>query len=98
MSARPPLAARPLIWLVRVYQVTLSPLLGSNCRFRPTCSRYMIEALAEHGALRGTWLGLRRVGRCHPWGGHGDDPVPKRSTAPPGDAPPPDPPPSTIGT
>ena len=78
MSPRPPLAARPLIWLVRGYRVALSPLLGSNCRYQPTCSRYMIDALTEYGALRGTWLGLRRIGRCHPWGGHGYDPIPKR--------------------
>ena len=69
---------RLLIFLVRVYQRTLSPLLGANCRYRPTCSAYMVDALREWGPLRGTWLGLRRIGRCHPWGGHGYDPVPER--------------------
>ena len=70
--------AKLLIGLVRVYQRTLSPLLGSNCRYQPTCSGYMVDALREWGPLKGTWLGLRRIGRCHPWGGHGYDPVPKR--------------------
>jgi putative membrane protein insertion efficiency factor len=54
----------------------LGPLLGGHCRFRPSCSFYAIDALRRHGALRGGWLVLRRLGRCHPWGGHGDDPVP----------------------
>lgn len=67
-----------LTFLVRVYQRALSPLLGSNCRYRPTCSAYMIDAIQEWGPARGVWLGLRRIGRCHPWGGHGYDPVPPR--------------------
>ena len=70
--------SRVLIMFVRVYQRTLSPLLGSNCRYRPTCSGYMVDAIREWGPWRGTWLGLRRIGRCHPWGGHGYDPVPPR--------------------
>jgi putative membrane protein insertion efficiency factor len=70
------LAAAPLIGLVRLYQVTLSPLLGGQCRFHPTCSRYAIEALREHGGLRGAWLAARRLARCHPLGGRGYDPVP----------------------
>ena len=70
------LVTRPLIALVRGYQLAISPLLGSTCRFRPTCSHYMIEALRTHGPARGLWLGLRRIARCHPWGGHGYDPVP----------------------
>lgn len=70
------LAARPLIWLVRGYRLVLSPWLGQNCRYQPTCSVYMIEALEQHGALKGLWLGLKRLGRCHPWGGSGYDPVP----------------------
>jgi hypothetical protein len=69
-------AARPLIFLVRFYQATLSPVLGGQCRFFPTCSEYSIEALRVHGALRGSWLSLRRLLRCHPFGGHGYDPVP----------------------
>ncbi len=71
-----------LIFLVRAYQRVLSPLLGSNCRYRPTCSQYMAGAIAEWGPLRGTWLGLRRIGRCHPWAGHGYDPVPRRTDEP----------------
>ncbi len=63
--------------LVRLYQVSLGPFLGGYCRFSPTCSQYAIEALQAHGAVRGTWLSLRRVGRCHPLGGGGGyDPVP----------------------
>ena len=73
------LLARPLILAVRGYQLFLSPHLGSNCRYTPTCSAYMIEALGTHGALRGLALGLRRIGRCQPWGGHGHDPVPPRT-------------------
>jgi putative membrane protein insertion efficiency factor len=61
---------------VRGYQVALSPVFGGRCRFSPSCSHYSIEAFERHGALRGLWLTLRRVGRCHPWGGSGDDPVP----------------------
>ncbi|MBO6212572.1 hypothetical protein SAMN05421738_10498 [Algoriella xinjiangensis] len=67
----------PFILLVRFYQLAISPWMGSNCRYQPTCSSYMIEALKEHGLLKGLWLGTKRIGRCHPWGGHGYDPVPK---------------------
>ena len=67
------LPLRGLIWL---YQKLISPLLGSNCRFEPSCSAYAEEALREHGAIRGSWLALRRIGRCQPWGGSGYDPVP----------------------
>lgn len=62
--------------LVRVYQFTVSPLLPPACRYLPTCSDYAIEALARHGPLRGGGLALLRLGRCHPWGGSGYDPVP----------------------
>ena len=72
------LIAKGLTGLVRAYQVALSPMLGSNCRYQPPCSQYMIEAIREWGAVKGTWTGLRRIGRCHPWAGHGHDPVPKR--------------------
>jgi putative membrane protein insertion efficiency factor len=65
-----------LIGLIRLYQGVLSPYLGASCRFTPTCSQYGIDALRKHGALRGGWLTLRRIARCHPWGGHGYDPVP----------------------
>ena len=66
------------IFPIRVYQYTISPLLGSNCRHTPTCSAYTIEAIKEWGALKGLWLGLKRIARCHPWGTSGYDPVPKR--------------------
>ena len=67
-----------LIGLVRVYQATLSPFLGGACRFEPSCSRYGIEALRRHGALRGSWLTRRRLLRCRPYGPSGYDPVPDR--------------------
>ncbi|MEM7160912.1 MAG: membrane protein insertion efficiency factor YidD [Bacteroidota bacterium] len=67
-----------LIFFVRIYQNVLSPLFPSTCRYQPTCSTYMIEAIREWGAIRGTWLGLKRIGRCHPWGNSGHDPVPKK--------------------
>lgn len=61
---------------VRFYRLVISPLLGSNCRFDPSCSAYALEALEKHGAFRGGWLAMRRVARCHPWGGSGVDDVP----------------------
>jgi len=68
---------RLVLWgLIRVYQLFISPLLGQNCRFTPTCSAYALEALEHHGALAGGWLAIRRILRCHPWGGMGYDPVP----------------------
>ena len=70
------LLARPLVLLVKLYRVAVSPWLGANCRFEPTCSEYAIEALRTYGAFRGTMLTVRRIGRCHPWGGSGYDPVP----------------------
>jgi len=69
-------AARPLIAFVRMYQAVGRPFFGGHCRFHPTCSEYAAEALQTHGALRGTFLALRRVLRCHPLGGAGYDPVP----------------------
>jgi len=63
---------------VRFYRAAISPLIGSNCRYRPTCSQYMIDAVQEWGAFKGIWLGIKRISRCHPLGGHGWDPVPKR--------------------
>lgn len=75
------LAARAGIGLIRAYQAAFSPWLGMNCRYVPTCSAYAIEAIARFGLLRGGWLGLRRIGRCHPFtvlgAGAGADPVPK---------------------
>ena len=61
---------------VRAYRLFISPLLGTNCRYAPSCSAYAVEALMTHGAVRGTWLATRRICRCHPWGGSGYDPVP----------------------
>ena len=61
---------------VRAYRLLLSPWVGHGCRFQPTCSAYALEALEKHGAFRGSWLALRRILRCHPWGGEGYDPVP----------------------
>lgn len=73
--------ARLLALPVRAYRLLLSPLLGQRCRFAPTCSRYALDALEGHGALKGSWLAVRRVGRCHPWHPGGHDPVPPvRST------------------
>lgn len=63
---------------VRAYRLFLSPWLGHGCRFDPTCSAYALEALREHGGLRGGWLAVKRVLRCHPWGGMGVDDVPRR--------------------
>ncbi len=65
-----------LIALLRFYKYAISPMLGRNCRFHPTCSEYAIEAVQRHGALRGGWLALKRVGRCHPFHPGGYDPVP----------------------
>ncbi|TRW15217.1 membrane protein insertion efficiency factor YidD [Glacieibacterium frigidum] len=67
--------ARLLTFPIRVYQRVISPLLPPMCRFQPTCSHYMVEAIERHG-VRGAWLGTKRICRCHPWGGEGYDPVP----------------------
>ena len=63
-----------LIAAVRCYQLGISPFIGPRCRFQPTCSQYFIEAVRKYGAIRGSWRGLCRIGRCHPWGGSGYDP------------------------
>lgn len=68
--------ARALSWPVHIYRAAISPRLGHNCRFEPTCSAYALEALAKHGAAKGGWLALRRIARCRPWGGSGVDNVP----------------------
>ena len=65
---------------LRAYKLTLSPYIGQACRFRPTCSEYMAEALITHGPLKGVWLGAKRICRCHPGGGTGYDPVPPRDS------------------
>ena len=64
------------IAIIRAYQKVLSPFLGRNCRYYPTCSQYTLEAVEIHGAAHGSWLGIRRIGRCHPWHEGGLDPVP----------------------
>lgn len=64
------------IMLIKVYQYTLSPILGASCRFTPTCSHYGLEAIQKYGPFKGGWLTLKRIARCHPWGSHGPDPVP----------------------
>lgn len=66
-----------MMFLVRVYQYTISPLLPGACRYTPTCSEYGLTALRRFGAFRGGWLTLKRFLSCHPWGGHGYDPVPE---------------------
>lgn len=68
--------ARILEILVWIYRLCISPLLPQSCRYTPTCSQYAIDALRRHGPFRGTWLTMRRIARCHPWGGSGYDPVP----------------------
>lgn len=70
------LAAQPAVLLVKAYRYTLSPLLGMNCRYQPSCSAYAIEALETHGLLTGLRLAATRISRCHPWGDSGYDPVP----------------------
>jgi putative membrane protein insertion efficiency factor len=65
-----------LIGCIYIYKYTLSPILPNSCRFVPTCSTYSIEAFKKHGVIKGFLLTVKRIGRCHPWGGHGYDPVP----------------------
>ena len=71
---------KAIVWLlvlpIRFYQLCISPLLGPSCRFTPTCSEYARQAIIKHGPVKGLWLAIRRLLRCHPWGGSGYDPVP----------------------
>jgi len=67
---------RLFVLIIRIYQIFISPLLGSNCRYTPTCSQYSKEAILKHGPFKGGALAVRRILRCNPWGGHGHDPVP----------------------
>lgn len=62
--------------LIKMYQYLISPVLGGSCRYTPTCSQYGVEAIRKHGPFKGLWLTAKRISRCHPWGGHGHDPVP----------------------
>jgi uncharacterized protein len=68
--------ALPFIGLIKLYQIMVSPWLGPSCRFTPTCSQYGLEAFKKYGVFKGFWLTVKRISRCHPWGGHGYDPVP----------------------
>ncbi|MBQ7042081.1 MAG: membrane protein insertion efficiency factor YidD [Muribaculaceae bacterium] len=65
-----------LVLPIKFYQYCISPMLPATCRYTPTCSQYAIEAINKHGAIKGLWLAIKRIGRCHPWGGSGYDPVP----------------------
>ncbi|MEO8682692.1 MAG: membrane protein insertion efficiency factor YidD [Vicinamibacterales bacterium] len=79
LEARPPsVPARTALALIRTYKLLLSPLFAGSCRYIPGCADYMSEAIARFGVVRGGWLGTRRLCRCHPFGGHGFDPVPDK--------------------
>lgn len=68
----------PFILVIRIYQIIISPITPASCRYNPTCSQYAVEALKEWGIFKGSWLAIKRISSCHPWGGSGDDPVPKK--------------------
>ncbi|NCP46072.1 MAG: membrane protein insertion efficiency factor YidD [Flavobacteriales bacterium CG18_big_fil_WC_8_21_14_2_50_32_9] len=70
------MVSKIIVFLIRIYQLSISPFLGSNCRYQPTCSQYSVDAVNKYGPLKGGWLALKRISSCHPWGGHGHDPVP----------------------
>jgi uncharacterized protein len=70
------LASKIFVLIIRIYQLSISPILGQNCRYTPTCSQYSIEAIHKHGPFKGGWLSIKRIFSCHPWGKHGHDPVP----------------------
>jgi putative membrane protein insertion efficiency factor len=70
------IASLPFIALIKLYQWILSPALGPSCRFTPSCSNYALQAFKKYGPFKGFWLSLKRISKCHPWGGHGEDPVP----------------------
>ena len=78
MSMLKKIIGLPIILLIKVYQWIISPIFPANCRYTPTCSSYMIEAIQVWGPFKGTYLGIKRISSCHPWGGHGHDPVPKK--------------------
>lgn len=66
----------PFIIVIKIYQILISPLFSSSCRYTPTCSQYSLETLKKYGLFKGGWLGIKRISKCHPWGGSGHDPVP----------------------
>ena len=66
----------PFLIVIKIYQILISPLFPSSCRFAPTCSQYSLEALRKYGLFKGGWLGIKRISKCHPWGGSGHDPLP----------------------
>ena len=70
----------PLISIIKIYQFIFSPLIGNNCRYLPTCSEYAVESLKLHGLLQGSFFAIKRILTCHPFGGHGFDPIPKKKT------------------
>ena len=76
MQAILKILAFPFIARIKIYQWIISPILGPKCRFTPTCSHYGLEAFKKYGVFKGFWLTVRRISRCHPWGGSGYDPVP----------------------
>lgn len=78
MTTRPYQAAWWAQRVIRGYQKLFSPILGRNCRFLPTCSQYSYDAIGRFGVIKGSWIGAKRLARCHPWGEHGHDPVPER--------------------
>ena len=69
--------AKIVVMLLRIYKAVLSPFLGQNCRFQPGCANYAMEAVERHGVIRGAWMAIKRIGRCHPWHDGGYDPVPE---------------------
>jgi len=69
----------PVIFSIKIYQLIFSPLLGQNCRYLPTCSEYTIESLKTHGLIKGSYFAVKRISSCHPFGGHGHDPIPKKN-------------------
>lgn len=70
------LLSLPLIGLIKFYQYVISPVLGPKCRYTPTCSHYGLAAIKKYGPIKGGWLAIKRIASCHPWGGHGYDPLP----------------------
>jgi putative membrane protein insertion efficiency factor len=76
MKSAKEILSLPFIGLIKIYQLIISPWMGPTCRYNPTFSQYGIEAFKKYGPIKGGWLTLKRIARCHPWGGHGHDPVP----------------------